>query len=174
MLSLLAALVFILRVYLRVPMHLPGKSGLFWVIPIIIGVAVVSKPGSGTYVGFISGILAAFLGMGDSGVFDFFKYLTMGISIDVMGLFFRGRLDNPLVGILIGVVGNLSKMIVNYYIDVSLGVPSTFILVGIGTASVTHFIFGGIGGLVAALLLGRLYRAGVIKKNENRDRSKGA
>ncbi|MCD1293451.1 cobalt ABC transporter permease [Methanocella sp. CWC-04] len=172
-LSLLGALVFILRVYLRVPMHIPGKSGLFWVIPIILGVAIVSRPGSGTYIGFISGVLAAFLGMGDSGIFDFFKYLTMGITIDVLGQVFKGHLTNPIVGIMLGAAGNLSKMVVNYYVDVMLGVPASFILMGIGLASVSHFIFGGLGGLIASILLNRLYRAGVIRKNEQRtpDRS---
>jgi len=65
---MLAALVFALRLYLRIPMHIPGKSGIFWVVPIIVGVGIVGKFGSGVYIGLLSGVLAALFGMGDNGV----------------------------------------------------------------------------------------------------------
>jgi hypothetical protein len=165
-LSMLGALVFLLRVYLRIPMHLSGKSGIFWVVPIIIGIGVVNKLGAGTYIGIVSGALASFYGMGTADVFDIFKYVAMGASIDAASLFFRGSLDNILVGMIIGAAGNLSKMAVNYYIDTSLGLPEYYILAGIGLSSITHFIFGAAGGAIAAFILGRLYRSGVVNKDE--------
>lgn len=165
-LSMLGALVFILRMALRIPMHLSGKSGIFWVVPIIIGIGVVRKFGAGTYIGIVSGVLASFFGMGTPDVFSIFKYVTMGVSIDVLALMFMGHLDNPLVGLILGAGGNLSKMVVNYYIDTTLGVPANYVLIGIGFSSISHFIFGAIGGILAALILGRLYKSGVVVKNE--------
>lgn len=165
-LSMLGALVYILRAALRMPMHIPGKSGIFWVVPIIVGLAIVKKPGSATYIGLVSGVLASFFGMGTADVFDLFKYVAMGMSIDILALPFKARLDNPLVGLILGAGGNLCTMVVNYTIESMLGIQPFFILAGIGMSSITHFIFGAAGGIIAAVIIGRLYRAGVVKKNE--------
>lgn len=165
MLSMLAALVFALRLYLRIPMHLPGKSGIFWVVPIIIGAGIVGKLGSGTYIGFISGILAALLGMGDNGFLEGINYLVMGIAIDAGAFLFRRRLDNLLVGIFLGVLGNITKMVSNSYIDISMGVPAAYVVVGMAMTVGTHVLFGGIGGGIAAVLLGRLYKSGIVERN---------
>lgn len=165
LLTMLAALVFALRLYLRIPMHLPGKSGVFWVVPIIIGVGIVGKPGSGTYIGFLSGVLAAFLGMGDNGMLEGINYLVMGIAIDAGAFLFRGRLDNLLVGVFLGMLGNLTKMASNSYIDVSMGVPAAYVVVGMAMTLGTHALFGGIGGGIAAVLLGRLYKSGLVERN---------
>jgi succinate-acetate transporter protein len=54
---------------------------------------------------------------------------------------------------------------VNYSIQLLFGVQATFILLGIGIASVSHLVFGGLGGIIAALIIGRLARAGVIVKD---------
>lgn len=165
LLSMLAALVFALRLYLRIPMHIPGKSGVFWVVPIIIGVGIVGKPGSGIYIGFLSGVLAALLGMGDNGVLEGINYLVMGTVIDAGAFLFRSRLDNVLVGIFLGALGNLAKMVSNSYIDMSMGVPAAYVVVGMATTFGTHALFGGIGGGIAAVLLGRLYRSGIVERN---------
>jgi hypothetical protein len=63
-LSLLGALVFILRTALRMPLRIPGHTGIFWVVPVILGVGIVRKLGAGSYVGLISGLLASFFGFG--------------------------------------------------------------------------------------------------------------
>ena len=57
-------------------------------------------------------------------------------------------------------------MVVNYALQSFLGIPAVFIIIGIGAASISHFIFGGIGGIIAALVLGRLLKAGVITRDE--------
>ncbi len=165
MMSMLAALVFALRVYLRIPMHIPGKSGIFWVVPIIIGVGITGKPGSGTYIGLLSGILAAFLGGGDNGMLEGINYLVMGMAIDAGAFLLRGHLDNLLAGIFLGALGNLAKMISNSYIDYSMGVPAAYVAVGMVATVGTHLLFGGIGGGIAALLLGRLYKSGLVERN---------
>lgn len=166
LLTLLAALVFVLRVYLRIPTHIPGKSGFFWVIPIIIGIGIAGKPGSGTYMGVISGTLAVLFGIGDNGALEFINYLAMGLALDAFCLLFMSRLDNVLAGVVIGAGANLSKMIVNYSLDYIMGVPLELIVLKMNIAPVTHFVAGGLGGAIAALILGRLYRSGVVRKHE--------
>lgn len=165
LLSMLAALVFALRLYLRIPMHLPGKSGIFWVVPIIVGIGIVGKFGSGTYIGLLSGVLAALFGMGDNGVLEGINYFVMGTAIDIGAFLFRSHLDNVLVGIFLGLLGNLSKLVSNSYIDVTMGIPAAYVVVGMAMTVGTHALFGGLGGGIAAVLLGRLYKSGLVEHN---------
>ncbi len=93
-------------------------------------------------------------------MFDFFEYLSMGMTIDFVGLLFSYAFDRPTVGFIAGAVGNIVKMVVNFAVQMVFGIPATFILIGIGLASVTHRVFGGLGGIFADLVLARLARAG--------------
>jgi len=166
LLSLCAALIVVLNTALSIPLKIPGHTGIYWVVPVIIGVGIVKKPGAGTYIGFISGILATLFGLNTLHIFNLFIYLAMGMIIDLSGFLFFYRLDHPAAGFIAGAAGNLAKMVVNYALQTFLGIPAVFILIGIGTASITHFIFGGIGGIIAALVLGRLLKAGVISRDD--------
>lgn len=165
LMSLMAGLVIVLRLALRIPMHLTGKSGLFWVIPIIVCVGITQKLGTGTYIGVVTGILAVVFGLGSSAL-DGFNYLVIGVALDVLCFFFKGHLDNLFVGILIGAAGHLCKLLSNSYLDIVAGTPVEVVLISLGYAAILHAVFGGIGGGVAALVLGRLYRSGVVKKHE--------
>jgi len=162
LLSLCAALIVVLNTMLSVPLKVPGHTGIYWVVPVIIGVGIVKKPGAGTFIGFISGILASLFGMNTLHILNLFIYLALGVTIDLTGLLLFYRLDNLAAGFIAGAAGNLAKMVVNYSLQTFLGIPAVFIMIGIGLASVSHFIFGGIGGIIAALVLNRLLKAGVI------------
>jgi hypothetical protein len=165
--SLLGALTAVLQIALRLPLGVAGHTGIYLVIPIIIGVAIVRKPGSGTYIGLIFGLISAFYGAGDNPDYAvFFRYFAMGFSVDVLAIPFRGYLDNPLVGIILGTVSNVSKLAVMFVIDTMIGMPMGFLVLGLGTACILHVIFGAIGGILSALVLKRLYKGGVIRKNE--------
>jgi hypothetical protein len=167
-LSLLGALTGVLQKSLQLPIGVPGHTGIYLVIPIIIGVAVVQKLGSGTYIGLIFGLISAFLGAGGdtSGYVVFLRYFMMGVTADLLAIPFRGHLDNIFVGIIVGAISNISKLAVMYVIDTLLGLPMGFILLGLGTACIFHVVFGGIGGAISSLVLGRLYKSGVIRKHE--------
>jgi hypothetical protein len=165
-LSLLGALTFVLQTVLRLPLQIPGHAGIYLVVPIIVGVGILEKPGSATYIGLIFGLLSAFFGSSNADVFSFFRYFAMGLTIDLVSLAFRNHLNVLLVGFIIGASGNLAKMVVNYYIDTTLGIPAAFIVIGLGLTSLFHLAFGGIGGIVAAATLDGLYKAGVIKKHD--------
>jgi hypothetical protein len=120
-------------------------------------------PGAGTYVGFISGILTAFFGMDPLGLFDFLNYFALGITVDLVSILFWYRLSNPVVGFITDATANVVKMVVNFSLQLFLGVPANFILIGIGITSVTHLFFGGLGGLIASFIIARLMKAGVIR-----------
>jgi ABC-type thiamin/hydroxymethylpyrimidine transport system permease subunit len=167
LLSLCAALIAALNSTLTLPLNIPGHTGIYWVVPVIIGVGIVKKPGAGTYIGLISGIIATLFGLNTLHIFNILIYLALGGMIDLVGLVFFYRLDHPAAGFIAGAAGNLAKMGVNFLLQGFLGIPAAFIVIGIGTASITHFIFGGIGGIIAALVLARLLKAGVITRDES-------
>jgi hypothetical protein len=166
LLSLCSALIVVLNSTFSLPLKIPGHTGIYWVVPVIIGVGIVKKPGAGTYIGFISGILATLFGLNTLHIFNLFIYLALGGVIDLLGFLFFYRLDHPAAGFAAGAAGNLAKMVVNYLLQTFLGIPAAFIVIGIATSSITHFIFGGFGGVIAALVLSRLLKAGVITRDE--------
>ncbi|AGB01788.1 ECF transporter S component [Methanoregula formicica] len=165
LLSLCATLIVVLNTAFTIPLKIPGHTGIYWVVPVIIGVGIVKKPGAGTFIGLISGILATLFGLNTLHIFNIFIYVALGGTIDLLGFLFFYRLDHPAAGFIAGACGNLAKMAVNYALQTFLGIPAAFIVIGIGTASITHFIFGGLGGIVAALVLARLIRAGVVSRD---------
>lgn len=164
LLSLCGALIFVLKMVFKIPIQVPGHTAVLWVIPMILGIAVVKKFGAGLYIGLIAGVLISFFGMDALRIFDIFEYLTMGLTMDLLSMLFLYRFDNPLVGFVTGAGGSVAKMVVNYSVQMLFGIPGAFIVLGIGIASVSHIIFGGLGGIIASLVIARLMRAGVIHR----------
>lgn len=153
---MMGALVYVLNLFDIVSMQIPGHNGLFWVIPIIIGVSVVKKMGAATYSSFIAGILAGLTGSEAVGPFAILEYLVMGLTIDLLATTFRGHLGNIIVGFLLGSAGNLTKMAVHYSVFMILGMTTVHLIaIGLGIAAVSYFVFGGIGGAVASFIAGR-------------------
>lgn len=165
LMSVMGGLIFVMKMAFRMPIGIPGHTGIFWVVPVIIGVAIIKKPGSGTYIGLVSGVLMSFFGVGGTHVFDVFQYTALGLAIDITGYVFSYRLDSVPVGILAGILGNLAKLFVNFAVDLVIGVPFVVVMIGAGIYSISHIIFGAAGGLISAFLVARLIRSGVISKN---------
>ncbi|MCK9306913.1 MAG: ECF transporter S component [Methanoculleus sp.] len=165
LMSLMGGLVFVMKTAFRMPLGIPGHTGIFLVIPVIIGVAIIRKPGSGTYIGLVSGVLLSFFGLSGMHVFDVFQYTALGASIDAAGYVFRYRMESVPFGVLAGIAGNLAKMVVNFAVDLAIGVPFVVVAVGAGISSVSHVLFGALGGFVSAYLVARLIKTGVISRD---------
>ncbi|GAB7016592.1 ECF transporter S component [Methanogenium cariaci] len=166
LMSICGAMIFVMKIAFKIPVHIPGHSGIFWVIPMIIGISIVRKPGAGIYIGLISGLLASFFGIGALHVFDIFKYLAVGIAADICSMLFVYRFDLIAVGVITGAVANVVKMVVSYSVELLLGVQPFFIIIGIGVSSFSHILFGGLGGLISVYIIRRLTRAGVIGEKD--------
>ena len=80
LLALFSALVVVAKIALRLPLKLSGHSGLFWMAIVIVAAGVVPKRGAASLVGLTSGLLAAFLGMGDLGALNTFLSYTCSAS----------------------------------------------------------------------------------------------
>jgi hypothetical protein len=160
LLALFAALIVVAKIALRLPLQLSGHSGIFWMAIVIVGAGVVPKRGATSVIGLTSGVIAAFLGMGDLGALNtFLSYTMVGVGTDLALLLLRDP-ENLVVAALAATLGHLSKFLVKWGFGVLAGAPVGFIALGLARAIVGYIIFGAIGGLLGAFTLRALRRAG--------------
>jgi hypothetical protein len=160
LLALLAALVVVAKIALRTPLQLPGHTGLFWMAIVVVAAGIVPKPGATSLVGLSSGVLAAFLGLGDFGPLNtLLSYTMIGVGAD-LALWLLRDPENLVVAVLVGVFGHMGKFLVKWGLAVVSGAPLGFIALGEIRAVAGYVIFGGLGGLLGGLTLKALRRAG--------------
>ena len=160
LLALFAALIVAAKIALKLPLQLPGHSGLFWMALIVAAADIVPKAGAASLVGLTSGILAAFLGLGDFGALEtLLSYTMVGVGADLALLLLR-NLDSLAVCVLVGVLGHLGKFLVKWALGAVTGAPLGFIALGLARSLVSYIVFGALGGLLGGLTLKALRRAG--------------
>jgi ABC-type thiamin/hydroxymethylpyrimidine transport system permease subunit len=160
LLALFAALVVVAKIALRTPIQMPGHTGIFWMAIVIVAAGVVPKPGAASIVGLTSGILAGFLGMGDFGALNtFLSYTAVGVGTDLALLLLQDP-ENPVTAALSAALGHTGKFLVKWTLSAITGAPAGFIALGLARAFVGYIIFGALGGLLGALTLIALRKAG--------------
>jgi hypothetical protein len=160
LLAMFAALIVVVKIALRLPLQLPGHSGIFWMAIIIVAAGIVPQRGATSLVGLSSGIIAAFLGMGDLGALNtFLSYTMVGVGTDLALLLLRDP-ENLVVATLAGTLGHVGKFLVKWGLGVLSGAPVGFIALGLLRAVVGYVVFGALGGLLGGLTLAALRRAG--------------
>jgi hypothetical protein len=161
LLVLFAALIVVAKIALRLPLRLSGHSGIFWMAIMIVAAGVVAKPGATSLVGLTSGLIAAFLGMGDFGALNtFLSYTAVGVGTDLALLLLGRNPENLIVAALAGTLGHVSKFLVKWGFAVVAGTPVGFVALGLVWALVGYLVFGALGGLLGGLTLRALRRAG--------------
>ena len=160
LLTLFAALIVVAKIALRLPLQLPGHSGIFWMAIIVVAAQVVPRPGAASLVGLSSGLLAAFLGLGDFGALDtVLSYSMAGVGVD-LALLLLGSPENLLTATFAGLIGHLAKFLVKWAIGLISGAPIGFVALGLARTLISYIIFGAIGGLLGGLTLAALRKAG--------------
>ena len=160
LLVLFATLVVVAKIALRLPLQLSGHSGIFWMAIVIVAAGVVPKRGASSMVGITSGLIAAFLGMGDFGALNtFLSYSMLGIGTD-LALMLLGSPENLVVATLAGTMGHACKFLVKWSLGAITGAPLGFMALGLAKAAVGYVVFGALGGLLGGLTLQALRKAG--------------
>ncbi|MFZ5856711.1 MAG: ECF transporter S component [Chloroflexota bacterium] len=161
LLVLFSALVVVAKIALRIPVQLTGHSGIFWMAIILVGARVVPKPGAASTIGITSGILAAFLGLGDFGALDtFLSYAVLGIVSDLTLWLLGGNAENLAVALLVGTFGHMGKFLVKWLFGLVTDAPLGFMALGLLRSIIGYIVFGAVGGLLGWLTLKALRRAG--------------
>jgi len=160
LLTLFSALIVVAKIALRFPIQTPGHSGLFWMAIVVVAAGVVPKRGAAGLVGISSGILAAFLGMGDFGALNtFLSYTMVGVVTD-LALWLLQNPENLVVAGLVGAMGHMGKYLVKWMLGAVTGAPLGFVALGLAWSLVTYLVFGALGGVLGGLTLRALRKAG--------------
>jgi len=160
LLALFAGLIVIAKIALRLPLQLPGHTGIFWMAILIVAARVVPRPGAASLVGLSSGLLSAFLGTGDFGPLDtVLSYTMAGVGTD-LALLLLGNPENLMTATIAGMAGHLAKFLVKWAIGVVSGAPIGFVALGLARTLVSYLVFGALGGLLGGLTLAALRKAG--------------
>ena len=160
LIALMAALVVVAKIALRFPIRLPGHSGIFWMAIVIVAAGIVPKRGSVALVGLISGVIAGFMGLGDFGALNtFLSYTAIGVVTDLF-LMLMGSPENLIVSGLAATGGHLSKLGVKWVFGLVTGAPIGFVTLGLTYSALSYLLFGALGGLLGALTLKALRKAG--------------
>ena len=158
-LALFAALVVAGNVALRLPVKLPGHSGVVWMAVLVTARGIVPKLGAAATVGLLSGLLAAFMGVGDKGGLDtLVSYAAAGAAVDLVVAIAPA---SALTSAVAGLAGNLAKLGMKVLLELWIGIPTGFLVVGRSYPAATHAVFGLAGGYLGHLVLGSLRRAGL-------------
>jgi ABC-type thiamin/hydroxymethylpyrimidine transport system permease subunit len=161
LLALFAALIVAAKIALKTPIESPGHTGVFWLAIMVTAAGVVPKRGSASLVGLTSGILASFLGVGDFGALNtLLSYTMVGMGVDLVLWITASSPENWLVAMLAGIVGHLGKFLVKWLFGLLTGAPLGFIALGLIWSLGGYIIFGAVGGLLGALTLRALHKAG--------------
>jgi len=160
--ALMAVFVLIAKTVLRVPIKVSGHGGVLWIAVLIVGRAVVRRPGAATLMGLVGGVLIALLQPSDAGMlFSVAKYVLPGIVLDVLGPLFSDRFDRFGPAILAGATAHASKVAVDMVQGYAAGLRGSVLVAGLTVQLTLHILFGALGGVLAALILRTLIRANV-------------
>ena len=160
LLALFSALVVVSKIALRLPVQLPGHSGLFWMAIVTVAAGVVPKRGAASLVGLTSGILAAFLGMGDFGALNtLLSYTMVGVGTD-LALWLLQAPDNIVAAAVAAALGHLAKFLVKWVLGMISGAPLGFVALGLAWSLVNYLFWGALGGALGGLTLRALHKAG--------------
>lgn len=160
LLALFSALIVVAKIALRTPLQLPGHSGIFWMAILIVATKVVPQRGTASLVGLTSGLLAAFLGVGDFGALNtILSYAVIGLGTE-LALLLLPNMESLPQAALVGALGHMGKFLVKWGIGALTGAPIGFVALGLLRSIAGYIIFGALGGVLGSLTLIALRRAG--------------
>ena len=109
--ALVAVMMLIAKTLLRMQIEVSGHGGVLWIAALLVGTAVVRRPGASLMMGFLAGTLVALFQPGDAtALFTVAKYVLPGLVLDVLAPLLGYRFDQWLPAILAGAAAHASKV----------------------------------------------------------------
>ena len=109
-LVLFADLAMLAKALLRIPLHVPGHSGILWVALFVVARGLVDKKGAGLLLGVVAGVVATVLGFGDTGPLEWTKYVAAGAMLELVCLLVPGTLEGFGKAAVAGAAAHLGKL----------------------------------------------------------------
>lgn len=158
--AMFSALVVVAKIALRLPLQMPGHSGVFWMAIVIVAAGVVPKRGAVALVGLTSGLLAGFLGLGDFGVLNTtLSYTVVGVGTE-FALWLLESPEKLVPAALAGAIGHVAKFLVKWIFGMISGAPVGIVALGLMWSMLSYIFWGALGGILGALTLKALRKAG--------------
>ncbi|OBR90758.1 hypothetical protein CLRAG_34060 [Clostridium ragsdalei P11] len=154
---------------LTAPLLIPGGSviGGLYMMWIVLGAGLVTKSGAGTLIGLTQGMLIMFLGFfGNHGAFSLVTYALPGVSVDLVLKFMGHRVCCPLCSFLSGAAANITGTFLVSSIFFNLPWIALFLCLSVSMLS------GGLGGILAYLILKKLRKVNIGTLNYNQENKK--
>lgn len=142
------------------PLLIPGGSvaGGVYMLWIVLGVSLINKPGAGTLIALVQAIMVIATGVyGSHGIMSLFTYLLPGVAVDMAALLLARCHDLPLRMFLCGMAANLTGTMLSNLLFFRL--PTVPLLLSLCAGALS----GGLGGLVACAIRGRLIHLGLFR-----------
>ena len=152
-LFLMSVIAMLIHAKLRIPMHLPGKNGLLFMM-IVVSASAASRFNIGaslTCLGSASLLMFANLGFDDP--YMPIVYILLGVFMDLVFGVAKTISKNVLI---VAIASGLSWMLIPLIrsgVSLITGFPYESLLTGIAYPLFSHFIFGLLGGFAGAGLV---------------------
>ena len=151
----------VLKISLKLPLKVPGHTGIFWMAVLIIVRALVNKQGAAAVTGLFSACIAILAVPGGKGPLNtFLSYCAAGIGVEMGVLMFRNK-NSVFILCCVGLLGNMTKLLVKIAFDLAIGVPLKVVFISKSYAFLTYALFGIVGGVLAYGILTALKKAGM-------------
>ena len=160
-LALIAALVVVSKMVLRMPLKIPAHNWFVVIALLVVGRGLIRRPGVGTAMALVAGVLATFLVPSEEGPLLWLKYAAAGAALDLMAWVIRERWENLAYAGLAGGVALSAKLVTDLAVAVALRLPTALIVAGLGISAIAHVAFGVGGGVAGAFVIQRLERTGL-------------
>jgi len=152
----------LLRVVLRLKLHINGHSMLPTVFFLMLARGSVRYSFGASFAGLLAGSAAIFLGFAKSGPFMLVKYMAVSVVIDAAGLLWPGLFRSYVGCALVGGCAGSTKFFTTYLKNSLVGMDSAVNLQNSSIEAVGAILFGVLGGLLVPVVLRRLKAYGVI------------
>lgn len=137
------------------PLLIPGGSlaGGFYMMWLILGAALIKRPGTATLIGLIQGIMVIAAGVfGSHGIFSLLTYTLPGLAVDGFLIISRLPPRDKMAMFLGGIAANITGVVLSNIIFFRLPLIPFLLSISVGALS------GGLGGVLAFLVANRLER----------------
>jgi hypothetical protein len=151
-----ATFIVITRAGLRLHLNIPGHAMFFMCFFLLLAVGCVPKMWAATIVGFVAGIVAILLGMGQGGPIMLLKFLFPAIIVDCCRLIYPRLATSFVACAIVGLVAAASRFVTIVVPDLLAGMEWQIIA---GHAVVTTAMgmgFGAIGASMVPAIVRRL------------------
>ncbi len=148
-------------------MGIPGSSAVFWLVPLVLGRAIVRRDGTGVFMGASMAFFAMPIGLNNAFLHNFALYGLTGFALDVAARLPKIDITKWYGAIICGTLAHMVKFGFILGASLSSSIAKHFVIVGIMQSFALHLAFGIASGLLGWIAY-RIYDSAKRKKPQDR------